>query len=165
MSSDLCSQTEGNGDLWVFEGGRVFFLEINGHRCFGINVYSETIDDDMWKKMKRRIVTELTDIYEKGIKYHFIFDLHSVPVQRLPSFMRLMTKYQYILNECLYSTAMVTQSKLLHSALQIAMQLYTPARPINFFYREHTDNTPSEEIPTIPLRVMNQVKEFYAKTH
>lgn len=143
---------------------RVFAMTIEGHLWIVVNVFGGEIKEEDWKFVKSVITTHLKQIHERNIKYHFMFDMHEIPFGRLASFQRLLTKHQHIFNACLYSTAVVTQSLFLHNAMKLALQLYTPVRPIDFFYREPTDQTWSTECASIPTRVMTRVKEFYSST-
>jgi isocitrate dehydrogenase len=125
----------------------------------------DEIPKDVWKNIKSIMESKFLLIYEKKVKYHFVFDIHAIPMKRLPSFMKLMTKYQHVLDECLLSTAIVTHNKFLHSAMKLALELYTPVRPIQFFYKENADTSPSEEYSMIPMIVMGKVKEYFRETH
>lgn len=143
---------------------RVFTHTIDGKKWFCASIFNSKIAGEDWKKIKTQIEYFLKVIYEKKIKYHFLFDIHEIPLERIASFQRLMTKNQHILNACLYSTAIITQNIILHAAMKLALQLYTPVRPIKFFYKEQTDTIKSEECPAIPKHSMKKIKEYFEET-
>ena len=143
---------------------RVFVTKIDGYQCIGVSVMSSEVNDQDWKNVKNLITHYLKLIYEHKIKYHFIFDVHEIPVQRLASFQSLMKRNQHILNECLYSTAIITKNSVLHYAMQLALEVYTPVCPIQFFYKEPTDTKPSKELDFIPSKVMHEVLQYYKST-
>tara|TARA_B100001741_G_scaffold94680_1_gene77702 strand:+ start:3977 stop:4462 length:486 start_codon:yes stop_codon:yes gene_type:complete len=134
---------------------------IDGTRWVYMSIFDGEVSKDDWKYAKKILESHFLLIYEKKVMYHFVFDLHVIPMKRLPEFMKLLAKYQYVLNECLLSTAVITQNKFLYTAIQLALELYTPSRPLKFFYKEHTDTSPSEEYSTISINVLSQVKEYF----
>ena len=155
------------GDRMIVELPNIMQLStriIDDNRWVCMSIFDDEVAKDDWKYIKTVIESQLLLIHEKKIMYHFVFDIHVIPMKRLPGFMRLMTKYQYILNECLLSTAVVVQNKFLYTAVQLALELYTPVRPIKFFYKEHTDTSPSEEYSMIPINIMSQVKKYFKET-
>ena len=144
---------------------RVSDATVDGRKWIIVNVMTRDISDDDWKTAKKLITRRLAAMHTTQTKYHFMFDVHEIPLDRLPSFQRLLSKNMQVLEDCLHSTAIVTQSVLLHSAMQLALQVYTPVRPLNFFYKEPTDVVGSAECEFVPERVMSQVKAFFDRTH
>ena len=107
---------------------RVNALKVDDHRWIVVSVLCNHISDVVWKHVKNIIMQQLKYIYEHRIMYHFVFDVHEIPISRLPSFQRLMRRHQHVFDRCLYSTAVVTQNKMLHSVIKLALELYDAAQ-------------------------------------
>ena len=125
-------------------------------------VLNSDIDNASWKVAKRNVVLFLEWSERSNIQYHFIFDVHecdTIPARRLYSLQKLLRKHQKYVKKYLHSSVVITRNKLVQSALEIALNLIHPNRPLKILLANPNEGQRGEN--NIPLSTWEHCNSFF----
>ena len=110
-------------------------------------VLNSDIDNASWKVAKRNVVHFMEWCKSSEIRFHFVFDVHecdSIPAKRLYSMQKLLKKYRPYVKVYLHSSVVITRNKLVQSALEVALDLMHPNRPLKILLANPTERERGE---------------------
>lgn len=127
---------------------------------FVLRVCSEDISEEEFVPVRRAVRRFFKWVVAERVMYHFVIHIEAIPGHLCMPFIDLMSRNQHVLNGHLHATAFVVQSRVLQIALNAAMMMYIPRRPVGIEYCDGACGSIVSEQIQFPSDVWERVRIF-----
>ena len=131
---------------------------------FVLHVFTEDITEEEFAPVRRAVRRFFKWVVAERVMYHFVIHVEAIPVHLCMPFIELMSRNQHVLDRHLHATAFIVKSRVLQMALNAAMMMYTPKRPLGIEYCDDACGSPVSEQLQFPSDVWERVRTFFLNT-